>query len=130
MAKLPTTLDQLRAELRRAFAETSARAVARELGVAPSGLLKFVETPHATIYAETLKKLMPWYRCRVAEGLSVPAAADVGPAVTVLASEIAPGRCSTSDGRSLRFSLRFSRTGTAGAGRRRGAGDVRRAPPR
>lgn len=87
MGKVPT-LDQLREELRRAFAETSARAVAHELGVAPSGLVKFVESPRATIYAKTLKKVLPWYRRRVAAGLSAPAAADVASAVAVLSRDM------------------------------------------
>jgi hypothetical protein len=90
MGKVPT-LDQLREELRRAFEETSARSVAHELGVAPSGLVKFVESPGATIYGKTLRKVRPWYRRRVAKGLSAPAAEDVANAVNVLSREMSPG---------------------------------------
>jgi hypothetical protein len=59
------TLDQLREELRRALEETSGREVAPELVVSPTGLKKFVENPHSTLYGKTLRKLIPWYERRM-----------------------------------------------------------------
>jgi hypothetical protein len=90
MEKAPT-LDQLRDELRRSIAETSTRAVARELAVSPAGLKKFLNNPDGTLYEKTLRKLIPWYERRITRQLTAPAAEDAAPAVNVLSREMAPG---------------------------------------
>lgn len=66
------TLEQLRAEVQRAIRETSARAVARELDVSVTGLLKFAENPRSTVYGKTYRKLVPWYDRRAARSLMPP----------------------------------------------------------
>lgn len=66
------TLAQLRAEVQRAIRETSARAVARELVVSVTGLLKFADNPASTVYGKTYKKLVPWYHRRAARSLMAP----------------------------------------------------------
>lgn len=64
------TLEQLRTEVQRAIRETSARSVARELVVSVTGLLKFAENPHSTVYGKTYRKLVPWYHRRAARSLT------------------------------------------------------------
>jgi hypothetical protein len=66
------TLEQLRGEVQRAIRETSARSVARELVVSPTGLLKFAENPRSTIYRKTHEKLVSWYHRRAAGSLMAP----------------------------------------------------------
>lgn len=68
------TLEQLRAEVQRAIRETSARSVARELVVSPTGLLKFAQNPRSTVYGKTFRKLVPWYHRRAAGSLVAPEA--------------------------------------------------------
>ena len=69
------TLDQLREELRRAIEETSGREVARELSVSPTGLKKFTDNPHSSLYGKTLRKVIPWgrERPRASRGHTTPA---------------------------------------------------------
>lgn len=71
MDKEPT-LEQLRAEVQRAIRETSARAVARELVVSVTGLLKFAENPRSTIYRKTHRKLVAWHYLRAAGSHMAP----------------------------------------------------------
>jgi hypothetical protein len=79
------TLEQLRAEVQRAIRETSARAVARELVVSTTGLLKFSENPASTVYGKTYRKLVAWHDRRAAGSLMLPepdaAEADLDAAV-------------------------------------------------
>ena len=71
MDKEPT-LEQLRGEVQRAIHETSARAVARELVVSVTGLLKFAQNPCSTVYGKTFRKLVAWHDRRAAGSLMPP----------------------------------------------------------
>lgn len=72
------TLEQLREEVQRAIRETSARAVARELVVSPTGLIKFADNPRSTVYGKTYKKLVSWYRHRRATRNAAAAESESG----------------------------------------------------
>ncbi|HEY0018300.1 MAG TPA: hypothetical protein VGC13_18485 [Longimicrobium sp.] len=81
-------IEQLRAEVRQAIRDSSARAVARDLEMSPTGLLKFVGNPGSTLYGKTLKKLIGWRERRASRGLTAPDASLVAPAVGILTREI------------------------------------------
>lgn len=81
------TLEQLRAEVQQAIRETSARAVARELVVSPTGLLKFADNPRSTVYGKTYKKLVGWYQRRAARSLTAPAPSAAEAAVDAAVGE-------------------------------------------
>jgi hypothetical protein len=82
------TLDQLREELRKAIRESSGRAVARELNVSPTGLLKFVETAGSgkRVASSCRGMSVGWPNAR----LEAPEAEAVGPSVAILARDMAP----------------------------------------
>jgi hypothetical protein len=81
-------IEQLRAEVRQAIRESSARAVARDLEMSPTGLLKFADNPGSTLYGKTLKKLVAWRVRRELRVLVAPDASLVAPAVRILTREI------------------------------------------
>lgn len=87
MGKAPS-VEQLRAEVQHAIRKTSARSLARELDVSPTGLLKFTDNPASTVYEKTYRKLVAWHERRVATGFAAPEADVVAPAVGILVHDI------------------------------------------
>jgi hypothetical protein len=70
------TLEQMRSEVQRAIGEASARAVARELDVSVTGLLKFAQNPASTVYGKTFRKLVAWHHRRATGSLTAPGVAE------------------------------------------------------
>lgn len=77
------TTEELRDMVCRALEHQSLRAVAAEIGVSPTGLQKFARG-RGKVYRPSRKRLLPWYRTRVAQLFKAPEPAVVAAAVDVL----------------------------------------------
>lgn len=83
-------LDQLRAVVMARMANVSLRGVAREVGMSPSGLQKFVDG--SVPYLPTRQKLERWYVREASRGEAEMSAEVASAALGVLVSELAPDR--------------------------------------
>lgn len=83
-------LDQLRAVIAARLAAVSLRSVAREVGMSPSGLQKFVDG--SVPYLPTRQKLERWYVSEAARGEAEMSADVALAALGVLVCDLPPGR--------------------------------------
>ena len=83
-------LDQLRAVIAARLATVSLRGVAREVGMSPSGLQKFVDG--SVPYLPTRQKLERWYVREAARGEAEMSAEVALAALAVLVCDVPPGR--------------------------------------
>ena len=83
-------LDQLRAVVMARMANVSLRGVAREVGMSPSGLQKFVDG--SVPYLPTRQKLERWYVREASRGEAEMSADVAAAALGVLVSELTPAR--------------------------------------
>lgn len=87
---LPTSIDQLRESVAIRVHATSLRAVARQVGMSPSGLEKFLAG--GTPYTNTRRKLVEWWH---REGVQSPldlSADGVAVALGTLVRDLPPDR--------------------------------------
>lgn len=83
-------LDQLRAVIMARMASVSLRGVAREVGMSPSGLQKFVDG--SVPYLPTRQKLERWYVREASRGEAEMSAEVASAALGVLLGELTPAR--------------------------------------
>lgn len=90
MSEASAGLERLREAVDRGVAQSSLRATAREVGMSPTGLRKFLEG--AEPYSATRRKLERWYVREMAQGYVgslTPSAAES--AVEILLHDVTPG---------------------------------------
>lgn len=83
-------LDQLRAVILARMATASLRSVAREVGMSPSGLQKFVDG--SIPYLPTRQKLERWYVREASRGEAEMSAEVASAALGVLVCDLSPAR--------------------------------------
>ncbi|HEX8429848.1 MAG TPA: hypothetical protein VF625_01130 [Longimicrobium sp.] len=87
---IPTSVDQLRESVAIRVHSTSLRAVARQVGMSPSGLEKFIAG--GTPYTNTRRKLMEWWFAEGRHPRSDLSADGVAVALGTLVRELPPER--------------------------------------
>ena len=87
---LPTSIDQLRESVAIRVHATSMRSVARQVGMSPSGLEKFLAG--GTPYTNTRRKLVEWWYREGAESPLNLSADGVAVALGTLVSDLPPDR--------------------------------------
>ena len=83
-----TTIRHMRETAAARVENTSLRSVAREVGMSPSGLKKFLDG--AAPYTPTLRRLRQWYLQYGAVRLGQVEAADASSALAVLLHDLSP----------------------------------------
>jgi hypothetical protein len=78
-------LEQVREEVAEAVEQGSLRGVAREIGMSPTGLKKYLGGTDP--YGPTLRKLVPWYEKRALRPRPAPEAQLVARSVDVLLAD-------------------------------------------
>lgn len=88
-ARSGVSLDQLRTVITARLATVSLRGVAREVGMSPSGLQKFVDG--SVPYLPTRQKLERWYVREAARGETEVSAEVASAALDTLVRGLSPG---------------------------------------